>query len=129
MKDQNLAIVQGAYEAFAARDMHRISGYFADDVEVSQSPEVPWGGNYRGLEGLFSFLLKLIESVESHVVTESLFAAGDHVVLTGRTQGKVVGSGATFDMPLVHVWTLRDGKIIRYESYIDTPAMLDALGL
>jgi ketosteroid isomerase-like protein len=127
MKDQNLAIVQGAYEAFAARDMKRIEEYFADDVEVSQSPEVPWGGNYRGIEGLYSFLLKLIESVESHVVTEHLFAAGDHVVLIGRTQGKVVGSGAAFDMPLVHLWTLRDRKIIRYESYIDTPAMLDVL--
>jgi uncharacterized protein len=128
MKDRNLATVQGVYEAFAARDMQRISEYFADDVEVSQSPEVPWGGNYRGLEGLFSFLLKLIEHVESHVVTENLFAAGDHVVLTGRSQGRVVGSDATFDMPIVHLWTLRDGKVVRYESYIDTPAMLDALG-
>jgi len=62
------------------------------------------------LEGLFSFLLKLIDHVESHVVTENLFAAGDHVVLTGRTQGRVVGSDATFDMPIVHLWTLREPR-------------------
>jgi ketosteroid isomerase-like protein len=27
----------------------------------------------------------------------------------------------------VHVWELRDGKVVRYQVYIDTPAMLDAL--
>jgi ketosteroid isomerase-like protein len=28
----------------------------------------------------------------------------------------------------VHIWELRDGKVVRYQVYIDTPAMLDALG-
>ena len=37
-------------------------------------------------------------------------------------------NGASFDIPEVHVWELRDGKVVRYQVYIDTPAMLDALG-
>jgi ketosteroid isomerase-like protein len=127
MTDDNLATVRRVYDAFAARDMKLIQEYFSDDVEVYQSPEVPWGGSYQGHHGLFSFLLKLIEHVESHVVTERLYAAGDHVLLTGRTQGKVLANGARFDVPIVHVWELRDGKVVRYESYIDGPAMLDAL--
>jgi ketosteroid isomerase-like protein len=61
------------------------------------------------------------------VTTESLFAAGDHVVQAGRTRGKALANGASFDIPEVHVWELRDGKVVRYQVYIDTPAMLDAL--
>lgn len=43
-------------------------------------------------------------------------------------RGKALANGASFDIPEVHVWELRDGKVVRYRVYIDTPAMLDALG-
>jgi uncharacterized protein len=39
----------------------------------------------------------------------------------------VRATGASFDVPEVHVWELCDGKVVRYQSYIDTPAMLEAL--
>lgn len=47
---------------------------------------------------------------------------------TGRTRGTVRANGASFDIPEVHVRELRDGKVVRYQSFIDTPAMLEALG-
>jgi uncharacterized protein len=76
---------------------------------------------------VFTFFLTLVEHVESRVTTESLFAAGDHVVQTGRTRGTVKANGANFDIPEGHVWELRDGKVVRYQVYIDAPAMLEAL--
>jgi ketosteroid isomerase-like protein len=48
-------------------------------------------------------------------------------VQTGRTRGTVVANGAAFDVPEVHVWERRAGKVVRFEAYIDTPAMLEAL--
>jgi uncharacterized protein len=76
---------------------------------------------------VFTFFLTLVEHVESRVTIESLFAAGDHVVQTGRTRGTVKANGANFDIPEAHVWELRDGKVVRYQVHIDTPAMLEAL--
>jgi ketosteroid isomerase-like protein len=125
--DDNLETVRQVYEAFNARNMDVIQRFFAEDVEVFQTPEVPWGGKYRGHRGLYSFLLKIVEHVNTQVVPESRFAAGDHVVQTGRLQGTVHANGASFDVPAVHVWELRDGLVVRYESYIDTPALLEAL--
>jgi ketosteroid isomerase-like protein len=124
----NLAVIRRIYEAFATRDTSVIQELLASDVKISQSAELPWGGEYEGHDGAFTFFLKLLESIESQVTTESLYAAGDHVVQTGRTRGKVLANGATFDVPEVHIWELRDGKVVRYQVYIDTPAMLDALG-
>ena len=52
-----------------------------------------------------------------------------HVVQIGRTRGRVRATGNEFDVPETHVWTVEDGKVIRFESYIDTPNMREALGL
>jgi uncharacterized protein len=125
--DGNIAIIRRVYDAMKNRDANVMHELFAEDVVVRQSPEVPWGGEYDGKDGAFTFFLNLVEHIESQVTTESLFAAGDHVVQSGRTKGKVLATGASFDMPEVHVWELRDGKVVRFQVYIDTPAMLDAL--
>jgi uncharacterized protein len=124
----NLATIRRLYEAFDARDSSAISELFAEDVELWQTPELPWGGSFRGHEGVFSHFLTLIAHINSRLVHESLFVAGDHVLQSGRSWGTVVANGASFDVAEVHVWVLRDDKIVRYEGYVDTPAMLDALG-
>jgi ketosteroid isomerase-like protein len=123
----NIATVQRVYEAFKTRDTNAIQEVFAPDIKIAQSAELPWGGEYEGHDGAFTFFLTLLEHIDSQVTTESLFAAGDHVVQTGRTRGKVLANGATFDISEVHLWELREGKIVRYQVYIDTPAMLEAL--
>jgi hypothetical protein len=128
MPDDNIDAIRRVYDALASRDASAIQEVFAPDVTIRQSPELPWGGDYEGLDGAFTFFLTLVEHIESQVTTDSLFAAGDHVVQTGRTRGTVRANGASFDIPEVHVWELRDGKVVRYQVYIDTPTMLDALG-
>jgi uncharacterized protein len=125
--DDNINTIRRVYEAMRNRDSSVLQELFADDIRIWQSPAVPWGGDYEGLDGAFTFFLTLVEHIESQVTTESMFAAGDHVVQVGRTRGKVVANEASFDVPEVHVWELRDGTVVRFQSYIDTPAMFEAL--
>jgi hypothetical protein len=75
MTADNIATVQRVYDAFKTRDTSVIQKVFAPDITISQSPELPWGGEYRGHDGAFTFFLKLLENIESQVTTESLFAA------------------------------------------------------
>lgn len=123
----NVSTIRRVYEAMQSRDANTMQELFAADIRLRQSPQLPWGGEYEGIDGAFTFFLKLVEHIDSQVTTESLFAAGDHVVQTGRTRGTVVANGASFDVAEAHVWELRDGKIVGFQAYIDTPAMLDAL--
>jgi ketosteroid isomerase-like protein len=127
MAPDNLALAQRLYGALGTRDIPAIQEILADDVEVSQTPELPWGGSYHGHDGVLTFFGKLLETIRSQVTTERFFAAGDQVVQVGRTAGTVVATGVAFDVAEVHVWTFRDGKAVRFEAYIDTPAMLAAL--
>jgi ketosteroid isomerase-like protein len=48
-------------------------------------------------------------------------------VSIGRTQGTVRANGKRFDVPLAHVWQIKDGLIVRFTPYIDNPTMLAAL--
>ncbi|MGY1605552.1 MULTISPECIES: nuclear transport factor 2 family protein [unclassified Geodermatophilus] len=121
-------VVAEVYAAFARRDLARIAALFAADGVITQSPALPWGGTHTGPEGLATFLGTLTAHLDSTPVTERLFADGaGRVVQVGRTRGTVRATGAAFDVPEVHLWTVADGRVRRFEAYVDTPAMLAAL--
>ncbi len=122
------AVVAEVYAAFGRGDLARIAELFADDGVITQSPALPWGGTHTGPQGLATFLGTLTENLESAPVTERLFADGaGRVVQVGRTRGTVRASGAAFDVPEVHVWTVAGGRVRRFEAYLDTPALREAL--
>lgn len=121
-------IVAEVYAAFHRKDLEAIVERVAPDAEIYQTERLPWGGRYRGVEGILAFLGRLAERVESEVSMDALFEAGDRVVQVGRTRGRVRSSGEPFDVREVHVWRLREGRIVGFEAHIDTPAMETALG-
>jgi len=127
-QEQETVVVAEVYAAFAAGDLARIGALFAPDGVITQSPGVPWGGEHTGPAGLAHFLATLTGHIESRPVSDQLIADGaGHVVQVGRTRGTVRATGAAFDVPEVHVWTVRDGQVQRFEVYLDTAAMRRAL--
>jgi ketosteroid isomerase-like protein len=54
---------------------------------------------------------------------------GDHVVVGGTQIARGRGSGEEVRLPTFHVFTLRDGKVIRHRSYRDRTDALEAAGL
>lgn len=86
----DVALVQGVYDAFGRGDVPAIFGLFHPDAGVYQSSRLPWGGSYRGHEELAVFLTKLTGAIDSRVETGQFLADGEgHVVQIGRTSGKV----------------------------------------
>ncbi len=127
MSQQNVKIIQSVYDAFSRSDLQFIFNLFDPDIEFYQSQEVPWGGHYKGLNQIKEFYEKLTTTIESQVEQDQFVDAGDCVVAVGHSRGKVLATGKEFNLPEVHVWTLKDGKAIRCEAYIDNPQMLSAL--
>ena len=61
---------------------------------------------------------------------EFIDAGGDQVLVFSREGGRGKGSGAAVQThPTAHLWTLRDGKAIRMQSYWDRADALKAVGL
>jgi len=128
MAGSNLELVRSLYDAFARGDQEFIAAAFDPEVEFRQTEQLPWGGHYRGYpEGVQPFFTRLKSHVDSRVEVERSWEAGDAVVVVGRTRGRVRSSGKAFDLAAVVIWRIRDGKVVSFEPFIDTPAMLEAL--
>ncbi|UFS99492.1 nuclear transport factor 2 family protein [Nocardia huaxiensis] len=127
MSQPELDLIERVYRAFDTHDLAAIATLFSPEVQIRQTTELPWGGHFRGHAGAAEFFTTLLKHIDSKVIRERLFVAGDRVVQTGRTVG-TTAAGVTFDVPEVHVWRVHDGRITAYDAYIDTPAMLAALG-
>src|SRR5215475_1402615 len=127
MSEANINLVKSLYEAFGRRDPVAIMALVDPTIEIRQSDLLPWGGSYKGLLGLQSFFTKLLSNVDSELDRNQYVDAGDDVVMIGRTRGKTKEKGTPFDVTAIHIWTVRNGKIVGFHPYIDTPAMLKVL--
>ena len=124
----NRDVVAALYAAFARRDVAAVAALSGPELAITQTDLLPWGGTCHGLAGLNEFTAKLLGHVDSQVLVEESVEVGERVAAIGRTKGMVRGTGAPFDIRVVHVWTIRDGKAIRFEPNIGTPGMPNALG-
>jgi len=125
----NVDLVRGGYAAFAAGDIPAVLALFADDLVWTTLDSVPTGGVYRGPQGAGEFFAKLsLYYAELHVEPERFVDAGDSVVVQGRHRGRTL-SGNAFDVPWMHLWTLREGKATSFTEVFDTAPIAQALGL
>lgn len=127
MPDAALDLVRRAYAAYAAGDVATVFTLLHPEVEIVQTPLLPWGGTYRGVAGAQAFFRSLWEHTAATPEPETFIPAGEDVVVVGRLRGQARATGASIDLAVAHVWTVRDGRVLRFAAYIDTPAMLAAL--
>jgi ketosteroid isomerase-like protein len=103
-----------------------------DVVWINQLPEhVPFGGEYRGHEGLIQYFGELSGSFEVGEYIDDAFEfieAGDTLVMVGAEENaRVLSTGKVFDLPFV--WVVKfndDGKICYLREHNDTAAIGDA---
>jgi uncharacterized protein len=127
MPATDIDTLTGLYDAFARRDLETVRAAIHPDFVMTQSEALPWGGVHRGPDGFFAFLGALLSYTDPTVEIEDLYDSGDHIVQVGHTTGTVRTTGRPFRVREVHIWRLRDGKLISYDVHIDTAAMLAAL--
>jgi ketosteroid isomerase-like protein len=132
MSQQNVNIVQGAYEAFGRGDIPNVLANFDPQIEWIE-PDVPgawFSGIHHGSETVaqevFAGVPKFME--EFRIETEEFLDAGDSVVVLGRFRGRGKSTGKELNSPFAHVWKLHNGKAMRFQNYEDTLNWLRALG-
>jgi ketosteroid isomerase-like protein len=96
----------------------------ADDVElfIFGSTKVPWAGHWRGRDGTQQFCIAMAQAAEIKDSPEILIGTGDSVVAIHRPTVRIRSTGREADFNCVHVWTFRDGLVIRMREYADTAA-------
>jgi ketosteroid isomerase-like protein len=91
---------------------------------------VPWGGTFRGREGFRDFLAKVFDQpAEFRREILEYLAVGERVVVLLRLMGSPARDDAGFEVPEVHLWTVRDGKVVAFEGIFDTATVMRDLRL
>jgi ketosteroid isomerase-like protein len=107
--------VARAYAAINARDRAAIHALSAPDIVVATTVEA-----YRGPEALLEWMDEGDDAFDDFTVdllqVEEL--AG-RVVASMRQRGRGKASGAEVEHRFTHVWTLRDGRAVRLQSFAD----------
>jgi ketosteroid isomerase-like protein len=133
MSPRNVEIIRGMYEAWLRKDPAVLEA-IDEDIELHPDPEAYWVGverTYRGHGGLAEYMRSVYEAFEDYrPEIESLLDAGDRVVTLAIEHGRGRGSGvAVASASTAHVWTMRDGRAVRLDLYLDRGRALEAVGL
>ena len=132
MSEENVEIVRRIYtEGRIYQDPERLVGELGTpDIEYVNPPYAVEPGIRRGPAEVARALRRAHELFASpRYVIKELFDQGDSVVadLSFYVHGR--GSDSEAVQEEVHTWTLRDGRITRFEWGRDLKAALEAAGL
>ena len=114
--------VKGVYEAFARGDVPAVLGAFAEDIEWYEAEGMPYGGVHHGPEAVAQKVFgPITEDIDGFAVgPEEFIGSGATVAAVVRYTGTGKATGKALDVPAVHVWDIRDGKVTRFRQFIDT---------
>jgi uncharacterized protein len=131
VSEQNLEVVRRWWKGFHEDGMPPLDLCDAQ-VEISNPPEFPVRGTYRGHEGVRQWRADAFDVIdELEVETEKLIDVGDGetVVMLLRLRGLASHTRIPIDETWAAVWTIRNGKLLRAQGYISRRAAMRAAGL
>ncbi|HEY1356914.1 MAG TPA: nuclear transport factor 2 family protein [Thermoleophilaceae bacterium] len=127
MSQENVEIVRRAfaYEISGVGDRAEAEAVFDPDVVMNPTNEGP----FYGLDAMredFERWASAFEELE--VSAEEFIDAGDRVLVTAYHRGRGRASGAQVDGRFYEVYTVRDGKVVCVDEYVERAEALEAMG-
>ena len=131
MSKENVETLRKASDAFRNRDVEALAALLDPDDYEFRSVLGAGGKVYRGRESIPEYFADLEDTFEDWRSEDEQYfdAGGDRVVIVYRAVGFGRGSGVPIDQPVAIVWTLRDGRLLLGETYLDPQGALEAAGL
>ncbi len=131
-KEKNVEIVQNLYSAFAKGDVPAVLEKFHPKIEWNEAENFPYadGNPYIGpqavLEGVFA---RLGGEWEYWNLTEQIYyeANSGEIIVTGRYKAKNKMTAKEINVQFVHLWTLEDGIVTKFQQYADTYQTVQAM--
>jgi uncharacterized protein len=133
MSRDNVELVRRGYELYARGELEQIAELFSPDANLAGAGGLGIAGTAAGTRfGPDGFLGSAHEATEAfddyRVEPEEFVDAGDSVVVVVSISGRGRESGLELEMHVAHLWTVRDGKVVRGEVHRKKEEALAAAG-
>jgi uncharacterized protein len=122
-------VVRRQYLASAAGDLGALRATLAPDVEWTEMAGFPLAGTYRTPEGVTSNVMEALgrewEGWTAH--DDHYVVQGEDVVVLARYTATNRETRRLIDVRVAHHFTVRGGLIVRFEQFVDTALVRDAM--
>jgi ketosteroid isomerase-like protein len=143
MSQENVEVVRRIYAALDLSVPGSVSRFDGSPESIKGliDPEIEWQGprefpdlaeTVHGYAGMARYGAKIAEVLDDYRMVPERFidAGGDRVLVFSREGGRGRGQRAEVETHLTaHLWTLKDGKAVRMQSYWERADALEAVGL
>jgi uncharacterized protein len=130
LSQENVETVRRLHEAINAGDEATVFELLDPEIVWVQSPIVPDARTFHGHAGVRELVAMLDDAFEDiRMEADTLLDGGDSVVVLGHMRARGKGSGVEIREPRAWLWSLRDGTIVRHQTFNDRVAALEAAGL
>jgi ketosteroid isomerase-like protein len=122
--EANIEFVKELFAAFGRGDIAHVIDAHDHDVEmespVSRTSTLPWAGLRRGRRELGEYFETMAANLRPEAFQNVVFtASGDRVVVEGSNQGTVIATGERYEHDWVMVFTIQNGKVVRFRHFYD----------
>ncbi len=129
----SIAQIEKLYVSLGERDYEGVMSHLADDIVwiVADNSPLADQSPYRGIaavrSGVFDRLTAGFDRLI--IVTDEIFEGeGGRVVALGYYYGRFSGRAEEFKAQVAHIWTVRDGRVLKFQQYLDTLQIAQDLG-
>jgi ketosteroid isomerase-like protein len=123
--------IKQLYASLGERDYEAVMSYLGNDIVwiVADNSPLADRSPYHGLaevrSGIFERLTAGFDKLV--VVADEIFECpAGKVVVLGYYHGKFRGRAEEFKAQVAHVWTIREGRFVKFQQYLDTLQVANA---
>ncbi len=123
-------MVRHFYDALGRGDVPAVLALLDAQVEWTEAERFPYyGGTWHGPQAVLdNLLVPLSRDWDGFSATAHEFIGeGDRVVSLGTYSGTFKKTGRSVSAAFAHVWTVRGGKLAKFDMHTDTAKVLEAL--
>jgi ketosteroid isomerase-like protein len=129
----NVEIVKRMFEAFNCGDVPYVLAAMGPGIEWHEAegnPYMPTGKPWIGPDAILNDLfMRLGAEWDGFAVHPAAYHdAGDTVIVELRYSGTYKATAKELNVQVCHVWTLRHGKLAKFQQYVDTAQLQDVMG-
>jgi len=138
MSQQNVELIRRLYRVGEAMNLDDLLTALPELIPQFADPEIEWiespsridRRTYRGYEGVREAMQHWLEDFEEYSYEpQEIVDCGDDVLVIAREEGQGAASGVPVTAESYQLFTIRDGKVLRFRSFSDRASALEAAGL
>jgi ketosteroid isomerase-like protein len=138
MSEANVELIRRMYRLGEMMNRDDLLAALPELIPEFADPEIEWiestnridRRTYRGYEGVRQAMEHWLEQFDEYSYEpREIVDCGNYVLVIAREEGRGGTSGATVSAESYQLFTVRDGKVVRFWGFPDRASALEAAGV